>query len=657
MAQVRAEGVKSIVIVSPDPQLHNELAADDVEIYHRDELNEVQLRMRDLSGVSVLIYQQTCATQLRRLRKRGEIKDSKPRLLINPAVCEGCGDCTVQSSCVAVEPLETALGTKRVINQTACNQDLSCAKGFCPAFVEVRAHRDTKIKKLSVQQDREVLRQESALQQGELMNTILSQAEGLAQPTFANTATFDTANILITGVGGTGIVTVSALLAVAAKIDGLNMQTLDMTGLAQKGGAVFSHVRLSRQRLHTARITQGAADLVIGCDLVSAASNEALVLYQENTQVALNSQVAPTAQFVLGSQDVQIQAAVGAQQNTQRQRRIEQLVGRCALFDSNEHVEAVLGHQLQANVALLGYAYQLGGIPLSLGAMLQALRLNGTAVEENICAFHIGRLAAANKLALPKPRPTDITEAKSDLPLLTSELKILSDHLLAYGAGRGAGRGAGIGVGLGRLGATENSGAELVAKFTRLIDRVVQAESQIDANSQILSVAVAKSYAKLLAVKDEYEVARLHTSADFQTLLGQKFGENYSYNYLLAPPILGIKKRRFGEWLNMPLRMLAKVRGIRNTWLDPFRFSTERRESLWLLQHFEGIVEILLRGLNRQNLTIAIDIASLPQQMRGFGHVRQKKVAQALQKERQLLVEFNRPAQIVKVFDPHQIAA
>ena len=598
VAQVRAEGVAEVVIVSDDPDRHHDLRSQGIAVYHRRELDDVQRRLRDVAGVSVLIYQQTCATELRRRRKRGLVKDDKPRVVINAAVCEGCGDCSVQSNCVAVEPKETAFGLKRQINQTSCNKDLSCATGFCPAFVEVPGglRRTAQL----------------ALEVDEIRSSV-------PEPVVAQ----DTANILISGVGGTGIVTLSALLAAAAQIEGKQVRTLDMTGLAQKGGAVFSHVRIARadQPLHVARIPEGGASLLVACDLISAASDEAMELLSRQTRAVVNSHVTPTADFVLSqSHDVKMRTRLG---------HIRKLAAEVSTYAAEDHIESFLGDAQQANVMLLGYAYQLGGIPLALESVEQALQVNGVAVQRYLLAFHLGRVAAHDESLLPTTQVETSSGREISGEQMTVEALIehRADFLTAY------------------------DGADLAERFRAVIARVAQAEQQVRPGAEQLTRAVAETYAQLLAVKDEYEVARLYLDPSFELAL-QRFGGPGKVRYLLAPPLLGTRKRRFGPWMRHVFRVLAAVKGLRNTWLDPFAHTSERKQADFMRRHFEDVLDSLLAGLTLQNLVLAIRIVRNAGRVRGFGHVKVGHMQRAMEEERGLWQEFTTPPEPVRVFDP-----
>ncbi len=588
IAQLRAEGVERIVVVSDEPEAV-QTGAGDIDVFHREKLDSVQRTLRDVAGVTVLIYQQTCATELRRRRKRGLVADERPRVFINEAVCDGCGDCSVQSGCVAVEPVVTDHGVKRQINQTSCNKDLSCATGFCPAFVEVEGELK---KPIEAALSLDALREKAPLPETRK----------------------DTANILVTGVGGTGIVTLSALLAAAGRMEGREVRTLDMTGLAQKGGAVFGHVRIGggSEALHSSRIPDGEADVLVGCDLVSAASNESLALMSPTTQAVINTHVTPTADFVLSqSHDVKLQ---------KRLSRVRKLCGRVDGLPAEDQVAHHLGDAQQANVYLLGYAWQKGGIPLTLDSIEWAIELNGVAVERNLKAFHLGRLASM--------APRSEGAAATGTEDVDSLVETNKQYLTAY------------------------HNTELAERYDAMVKRVAESEQAVRKGSERLTNAVARSYFKVLAVKDEYEVARLYSAREFRASIDGQFAEDARLTYLLAPPLLGNRKRRFGGWMRHAFSALAACRKVRNTWMDPFRFTGERKRSMHLIDHFEEVIERLLDGLNLQNLSIAVEIAKLPLKMRGFGHVKERQVDEALETERQLFNEFTSPPEPVTVFDP-----
>lgn len=604
IAQLRAEGIDRIEVVSVDPKQHGDL---DVPVHPREELDAVQRMLREISGCSVLIYEQTCATELRRRRKRGEAEDPNVRVVINDAVCEGCGDCSVVSSCVAVEPLETEFGIKRAINQTSCNKDLSCIDGFCPSFVQIEGAALKRSSGIDV--DLDALR------------------AGLAEPEIAPTG-----NILITGVGGTGIVTLSALLGTAAHLDGKAVSTLDMTGLAQKGGAVFGHVRIAANagELHTPRIAPARADLLLACDLVTASSREALELASpEKTMCVVNTHVAPTSDFVLRQQsDVQ---------GWQRLRRLARLSKHVFRVDANAHAETLLGDAICANVFMLGYAFQRGGVPLSLDAIEAAIEINGVAVAANLAAFNYGRLAVARPEGLPDAVALS-TEAMQ--PKRSATPAELIEERLEY--------------------LTRYQNRAYADRYAALLARITAAEQRARPGSRALTQAIAESYFKLLAYKDEYEVARLYSDGAFQRKLAAQFEPGGRIKVYLAPPLISRidaatgrpRKRAFGGWVLKLFRVLAKAKGLRGHWFDPFGWTRERKQERWQIEHFEKIVDELLNTLDRQNLAMAVDIAALPAEVRGFGPVKAAALDRMLAREDELMERYREPPAPITIFDP-----
>ena len=603
---VRAEGVTDIAVVSDAPDDHVRLG---VPVFHRDDLDDVQRDFRARAGCSVIVYVQTCATELRRRRKCGVAAQPTSRVVINEAVCEGCGDCSVQSSCVAVEPVETDLGEKRAINQTACNVDLSCVKGFCPSFVEVEGA--AMLKRSGVDMDLDVLRASVPAP------AAVASADGVTR-------------ILITGVGGTGIVTVSALLGTAAHLEGKSARTLDMTGLAQKGGAVFGHVQIADDggRLFTPRITDARTDVLLACDVVSASARDALeLLDSERTTVVANAHIAPTADFVLHQHsDVQAQ---------QRLRRLQKNSRTMRVVDSIGLTEELLGDAACANVFMLGYAFQQGGLPLSIEAIERAIELNGVAVAANLSAFHFGRLAAHD----PHELPTRARQRNSRAlhPKETRSLAALVDHRSAM------------------LERYQNRA--LAERFEQLVTRVADAEQTVKPGSETLARSVANGYAKLLAYKDEYEVARLITDPEWRQRLAEQFEPGFRLKFWLAPPLLGTRKRRFGGWVLPLMRVLARFKWLRGSTFDPFSYLPERRQERQLIEWYERLVEDVLDRLDRQNLPTAVELASLASEIRGFGHVKAAAVERAEARETALRERLAAPASAIQIFDPSSRAA
>jgi indolepyruvate ferredoxin oxidoreductase len=602
--QVSAEGVERIVVVTDDPQKYRGVAlAASAPVHHRDDLDRVQRDLREFRGVSVLVYDQTCAAEKRRRRKRGTFPDPQKRVFINELVCEGCGDCSVQSNCVSVEPLETEFGRKRVINQSSCNKDYSCVKGFCPSFVTVEGGR---------------VRRGKALAEG--------AEEWAPLPEPALPATDRPYGILVTGIGGTGVVTIGALLGMAAHIEGKGVTVLDMTGLAQKNGAVMSHIRIGNQPedLYSARIASGEADAVIGCDMVVAAGAEAQSkMAAGRTRLAINRSEVPTAEFArnpnwlfpASEMQTELTAAVGA--------------GAVDFVDGTGLATALLGDAIATNPFMLGFAYQKGLIPLSAAALERAIELNGVAVEANRKAFAWGRRAAHD------PARVEKTATPADVIPISQHLSRTLDDLIARRVEY----------------LTDYQDARYAARYRVLVDRVRAAEAAQGLGTK-LTDAVARYAFKLMAYKDEYEVARLYARPEFLQRINTNFDGEFKLKFHLAPPLLNrpdpvtgeAKKSEFGPWMMTAFRMLAKLKGLRGTALDIFGKSEERRMERQLVAGYESTVDRLLAKLDRDRHATAVAIASIPEEIRGFGHVKMRNFNAAKAKETELLAAFDAPA-------------
>jgi indolepyruvate ferredoxin oxidoreductase len=546
-------------------------------IHPREEMDAVQRELRDVSGVSVLIYQQTCATEKRRRRKRGEMADPKRFAYINDLVCEGCGDCSVESNCLSVEPKETPFGRKRQINLSACNKDFSCLNGFCPSFVTVEGA--TRRKKSASQID------------------AVDRAASLPLP--APTALDRAYDLLVTGVGGTGVITVGALIGMAAHLERRGVSVLDFTGFAQKFGPVLSYIRLaaSPEALHQVRIDQGAADALIGCDLVVSSSPKASGTYHRGTRAAINTAEMPTGD-VVRFRDADLAPAA-------RLRAIGRVIGTDNLdsINANALAERLLGDAVYANIIMLGFAWQHGLVPVSLPALLRAIELNGVAVERNKQAFAWGRIAAADPDFLPKSGDTPKAETLDQL------IARRSDFLAAY---------------------QDKAYAE---RYQALVENIRGAEAAL--NSEALTEAVARALFKLMAYKDEYEVARLHMQSGFLDELKREFEDGFSVKYHLAPPFLPSerdargrpRKRALGQWIQMPLAVLARLKWLRGTRFDPFGYTAERRTERELISWYEAVIESMLRELNATHLPDLVTIAKAPMEIRGYGPVKDAAIA------------------------------
>ncbi|HET8611802.1 MAG TPA: indolepyruvate ferredoxin oxidoreductase family protein [Sphingomonas sp.] len=570
--QVAAEGVRRIVVLSEDPgRFADEPLPPGTDLRHRDELETVQRLLRDEPGVTVLIYDQVCAAEKRRRRKVGAFPDPDRRVFINALVCEGCGDCSAQSNCLAIAPLETELGLKRRIDQSACNKDFSCQKGFCPSFVTV----------------------EGAKLRSSPKAETLSESE-IPEPDIPIVA--DSFNIMIAGIGGTGVVTVGAILGMAARIEGLAVNLFDMTGLSQKGGAVFSHIRLSsnREAVLAAKIGPSRATTVIACDMVAAVQPECLGTLSNDTLIVANGDVAATAAFQANSEA--IPAADGLAET------LAEASGRPPqIFPATSLAETLFGDSIAANMMLLGYAWQLGGIPLSREAIEQAVTLNGKAVPVNLRAFAAGRSAAVAGPA-EQDRSFDIDA------FITAR----AADLCAYW------------------------NAAYADRYVRLMNVTRKAAKQIEGGDALLG-AISRAAYKLMAYKDEYEVARLYADGRFREALAREFGGMRAVRVHLAPPLLAKRdphtgaprKRAFGPWIFSLFKLLASLRRLRESPFDVFGRTHERKLERALRDRFLRVMERRVATLTPDNLQATIDLADAALKVRGFGHVK-RAAAEAL---------------------------
>ncbi len=608
--QVAAEGVKKIALVSDEPGRYAPTIGwpPGLTIHHRNVLNEVQRELAQTEGVTVLIYDQTCATEKRRLRKRGLMPDPDSRVIINELVCEGCGDCGTASNCVAVQPVETEFGRKRRIDQSACNKDFSCLEGFCPSFVTVHGARMKKAPLPS---------KEAAIGQSELPRPRIAEIGALPY------------GVLVAGLGGTGVVTVSAILGMAAHLEGKGVGVIDMAGLAQKGGAVYCHVKIGRTPadVHAIRIAAGEADLMLGCDLVVAGAKQVLAAVEQGkTAVLVNcAEVFPgdierNPDFVLPSEEIkQAIRRAGGPEST--------------FIDTTALAQALLGDSIAANIFILGYAWQKGYLPLSEAALLRAIELNGESVPMNHSAFLWGRRAAhdlKSVLADVKSlrQPNGVHEKSKTLDdVIKRRAAFLADYQdKAY-----------------------------AARYRARVEKIAKLESQRAPGSHELTEAVARYLFKLMAVKDYYEVARLYTDGAFRRQLAETFEGDLRLELHLAPnfPSLqrktdfgGSRKFTFGPWMFKVLRVLAKMKSLRNTWLDVFRYDHDRVIERGLLADYEALLDEFSISLARENHAIAVALARLPEHIRGFGHVKARHIAAVDAERERLMAEYRQPAAV-----------
>ena len=595
--QVAAEGAKRIALVSDDPHKYpagTEWPAG-MKIHHRSELADVQEELRTVKGLSILIYDQTCAAEKRRKRKRGLAPDPDRRVIINTLVCEGCGDCGVKSNCVSIQPLETEFGRKRTIDQSSCNKDYSCVEGFCPSFVTVHGAK---------------------LKAGTAIAT--DSLPAIPEPEIPSLER--TQAILITGVGGTGVVTVGSVLGMAVHLDGHGVGLIDMAGLAQKGGAVSIHMRigLTPNDIHAIRIVAEEADTLLACDIVVAGSKKALAAIRPGeSKVFVNLHETYPGDFTR-SADFSLP--------TRRLRHaIEERAGagHVQFVEADGLASALVGDAIATNMLMVGFAWQQGGLPISRASILEAIRLNGVEVEMNLAAFEWGRRAAHDLAAAERTAGIAVeVEEQSLRDTVARRATFLSEYQdTAY-----------------------------AARYEAAINRIAAAEERVAPGSATLATEVAHSLFKLMAIKDEYEVARLYTDGSFEKQLHDQFAGWDKLEFHLAPPLLAkrdkrghLKKQKFGPWMMGAFRFLARLKRLRGTVLDPFGYTAERRFEKELLADYEKTLETIGEKLSPSNLDVAAALAAYPRKIRGFGHVKHAQARPALAERERLMKAFLEP--------------
>ena len=598
--QVLHEGVKRVVVVSDAPERYGAGSGlpNGIAVMHRDQLDAMQREMRDIAGCTVLIYEQTCAAEKRRRRKRGELAEPDKRLFINSAVCEGCGDCGVQSGCVSLEPKETALGRKRKIDQTSCNKDYSCVKGFCPSFVMVQGAKLRKPRRAEI----------SELTLNSVPPPVVAAIDGADY------------GVMICGIGGTGVITVGAILAMAAHLEGKAVSAYDMTGLSQKNGAVYSHLRLASPDAHIAsqRLGLGDASLVLAFDMIAALGDESYRTFDlSRTRLVGNDRVAQTATFVTQPDNVidtgLLKRKVGAKVHAER----------IQYMDATGLAKALCGDPIGANLMLVGVAAQRGWLPVGVDAIERAIELNGTQVPFNLRAFRIGRLWVHDPLTVERTidASTPRAEARQELDHLIEDRSAL---LTAY------------------------QDHQYAQRYRALVARTWGVEQRIKPGSETLTRAVAQYFAKLMAYKDEYEVARLYSAPEFMAELQAQFEGDIKLSFNLAPPLFSRKdpttghllKREFGNWVLPAMRLLARLKGLRGSLFDIFGYTTERREERAMIDDYEAGIDRLLAGLRRDQLDIAVQLSELPEHIRGYGHVKEASQQRVREMRSKLLAEL-----------------
>ncbi|HSV82749.1 MAG TPA: indolepyruvate ferredoxin oxidoreductase family protein [Ramlibacter sp.] len=608
--QVHAEGVKRVVVVTDEPGKYPAGIAwpPGLTVHHRDTLNQVQTELRDIEGATALIYDQTCAAEKRRRRKRGDMPDPAKRVLINDLVCEGCGDCGVKSNCVSVQPLETEFGRKRTIDQSTCNKDFSCVKGFCPSFVTVLGGKLRKPERVDA--------------------AVFAALPEPVRPSIDERVY----SIMVAGMGGTGVVTIGAILGMAAHLEGRGCGLLDMAGLAQKGGSVWSHLRFgpTPESIKTIRIAAGGADLVLGCDMIVAGNSKTLAATRRaGTHVLVNTQETMPGAFTRHA-DMQYPSP-GLRRN------VIDAVGEdhAEFVDASRIATALIGDSIASNMFMLGFAYQRGWIPVSAEAIDAAIVLNGAAQKMNQDAFLWGRRTAVDPKAVER---------------------LLASRRAASGAGAPQGPATNLDdvIAIRRKFLAGYQDEGYANRYSALVERVRAAERWAFPGRTALAEAAAKYYFKLLAIKDEYEVARLQVESGFLESVANQFEGDYKLVFNLAPPLLSRrdpvtgepKKGEYGAWIIPVFRVLAKLRRLRGTAFDMFGYTEERRTERALITRYENVIETVLGVLETSHDPLhhdaAVGLASLPEQIRGYGHVRAKSMEPAFQRERELLETLKR---------------
>jgi indolepyruvate ferredoxin oxidoreductase len=607
--QVAAEGAKRVLVVTDEPHKYPSGTQwpHGLTVHHRDDLDAVQKELAQVPGCTVLIYDQTCAAEKRRRRKRGQFPDPDRRVIINELVCEGCGDCGVQSNCVSVQPLETEFGRKRTIDQSSCNKDFSCLKGFCPSFVTVEG---------------------AQLKKGQ---GIAGPAEQAPLPEPALPGIDQTFGIIVTGIGGTGVVTIGAIIGMAAHLEGKGVGVIDMAGLAQKGGAVQSHIRIAKSPadIHAIRVAAAGADLVLGGDIVVAGNKKVLGAVRSGaTRIVVN-----TAEMLPGEFTRNPEFSLPGER---LRRAISGAAGRdnCHFVDASRLATALLGQTLGANMFLLGYAYQIGALPLSAAAVERALELNGEAVAMNVAAFRWGRraaldLAAVEALVRPSAPDPALTLSQSFDEMVARRVS----YLIAY------------------------QNVAYAERYRGWVEKAKAAEAARAPGQCGLAEAVARYLFKLMAYKDEYEVARLYTDGTFARQVRDTFGgDNLRLNVHLSPPLLSPtdkagrpRKITFGPWMFGTFRLLARLKGLRGTMFDVFGHTAERKIERKLITDYEVLLDEVLARLTPDNHALAVGLAAIPEKIRGFGHIKLRHLATAKAEEAALLEQFRAgPAPLLK---------
>ena len=601
--QVAAEGAVKVVVVTDEPDKYGSSPgfAEGVKVFHRDEYDSVQKQIREVKGVSVIVYDQTCGSEKRRRRKRGAYPDPAKRAFINELVCEGCGDCGVKSNCVSVTPLETEFGRKRAIDQSACNKDFSCVKGFCPSFVTIHG---------------------GALKKGAGGSEVRQKTDlfpALAEPTLPSID--DPYGILVNGIGGTGVVTIGAIVGMAAHLEGKTFAAMDMAGLAQKGGSVWSHLQIAKKQddIRAARLGVGGASLILGCDFVTTASQKSMELgLGEETQAIVNVHEQMTGDF---TRDISFKFP---SENLKETITSRLGAGNVQFIEATRIATNLLGNSIASNMFMLGYAYQKGLLPVGHEAINRAIELNGASIEMNQSAFLWGRRACVDLPAVERLiKPAKPKRFRNLSQSVEEIVDVRADFLTSY----------------------QNN--DYARGYRTVVERVKVKESS-DPSIEGLTKLVAKYYFKLLAYKDEYEVGRLYTEGAFKDKIDELFEGNYKLKFHLAPPLLAkkdpetghLKKSEYGSWVLNIFKILSRLKFLRGTKFDIFGWTAERRMERQLIDDYRTLVDEIIDSVDHTNLDLAKQLLALPEEIKGFGHVKENNVAKVMKDWERMLESF-----------------
>ena len=623
VAELAANGVKRIIVTTDDLSRYNAVnLVGNTEVWHRDRLIEAQKLLAEIEGTTVLVHDQECAAELRRQRGRGKAYEPAAQMVINERVCEGCGDCGEKSNCMSVEPVQTEFGRKTRIHQPSCNKDYSCVTGFCPSFLTVTPNADP----------------HAGEGKKKKKGRLPALERALPDPVFK--ADPDNFGAHVMGIGGTGSVTVAATIANAARLDGKWAVGLDQTGLAQKGGTVISNIKVTATPFDGSnKISDGSADLYLGFDILNATDNKNLdKCHPERTVAIVSTGQAPTG-YMVSDKSVQFPDINRLIQGIDRVTRRNDNV----YLDAQTLAEGLFADSMATNMFMVGAAFQAGALPISAASIEKAVQQAGVGVDMSLLAFKWGRMAVVD-LDFVHAEIRKYDAKAPTLPELTPEARQIVDSVNASGE-------------LKRL--LEIRVSDLIGyqdaayarRYAARVKSVMEAEKRVAPESSALAEAAARYVYKLMAYKDEYEVARLHSDPTFLAELEAQFPHGYTVEYNLAPPLLTKRdpetgepiKQKYGPWVLKAFRHLARLKHLRGGKWDVFGKTEERRMERQAIEDYDRLLDALCAKLSRNNLSIAVKLASIPDSIRGYGHVKERHVALAKAEQAKLLADFNDP--------------